>query len=139
MTTSKLGRLLLALSMGLNGLPALLASAPTPTDRPTVLTAWADALGVRGSRAASDAIAALDYSGTGTIAFNGEPCQLTTYRVRLDYTLPGMRREFNCSTADGQAHHEIQIVTDQAAWNETAAGLEGMARCERSARCRRVF
>src|SRR6185503_2235525 len=106
-TKRKLGRLFLACLVALNGLPAATASSATP-DRTRVLSECATALGVRGDLTKLGGIITIDYDSTGTIAVNGEPCQLTAYRVRLNYALPGMRREFSCIDANGQTHHETQ-------------------------------
>src|SRR6185436_13702484 len=119
MKLSNFGRLTLASLMALNGLPVLTASSPAPKAEQTVLSDWANALGMAGDVAVQDDIAGIDYWATGTVRVNGAPCTLTSYHVSINYRVPGMRQEFSCVDATGTAHHEIQVVANQNAWNET--------------------
>ena len=108
--------------MACSGLPVFAASPVTPPDRTTVLQAWANALGMSGDVAERAELTSIEYWGTGTVTVNGEACRLTTYHASVKYQVPGMRVEFACVDARGQAHHEIQVVANQLAWNEAVAG-----------------
>ncbi len=73
-----------------------------------------------------EAIATAEYWGTGTIDVGGQPCRLTDYRASINYQTPGMRVNFTCTRADGESHHEIQVVSGNFAWNEVGAPGAGL-------------
>jgi len=73
-----------------------------------------------------EAIATAEYWGTGTVEVDGEPCRLTDYRASINYQTPGMRVNFTCTRADGDLHHEIQVVSGNFAWNEVGESGAGL-------------
>ena len=104
--------------------PAAATPAPPPGgDVKTVLHDWANHMGMLRELAEHDLIATLEYLGTGTINTGGQPCQMTKYRVTINYQMTGMRAEIACTGAGGQKHEEIQVVGGQHAWNEV--GMPG--------------
>src|SRR6202022_1393958 len=127
MTLSKFGRLFLASLIALNGIPVLGASGATPTDRPAVLQNWANAVGMSGDNSGKDEITSLEYWGTGTVTLNGQLCKLMDYHASIKYKVPGMRVDFACVDANGQSHHEIQVVAGNVAWNEAEPGNDTSA------------
>ena len=120
--TKRIARFILASLIAVNGIPAFTASNVAPTTRQTVLQEWANAVGMSGDLAGQDEITSIEYWGTGTLTLNGQSCALTDYHASIKYQVPGMRVEFTCTDATGQAHHEIQVVADRMAWNEGEPG-----------------
>src|SRR5437867_594161 len=92
----RLPHLLLASLMAVSGIPSLEASNTTPTDRPSVLQEWANALGMSAAFAEKSELTSIEYWGTGTVSVNVEPCRLTDYHASIKYQVPGMRLEFSC-------------------------------------------
>jgi hypothetical protein len=92
-----------------------------------VLYWWANHMGMlRGVREV-DAIATLDYVGTGTIDVNGQPCRLTRYHVSVNYQVSGMRVDYACTLPNGQKYEQIPVVSGGYAWNEVGGPGAGLA------------
>lgn len=114
--------------------PAAPAKAAGPGgDVKTVLYNWANHMGMIRGVQEVDAIATLEYLGTGTMTVAGQPCKLTKYRATINYQTPGMRADFACTRADGQAHQEIQVVSGKFAWNDVGQVGGGLVPGEGSA------
>ena len=92
----------------------------------TVLYNWANHMGMLREIEEHDLIATLDFSATGTVAVNGQPCALTRYRAEVNYQMSGMRADFACTLPNGQRHEEIQVVGGQYAWNEVGGPGAGL-------------
>jgi hypothetical protein len=92
----------------------------------TVLYNWANHMGMLREIEEHDLIATLDFSATGTVAVNGQPCTLTRYRTEVNYQMSGMRADFACTLPNGQSHEEIQVVGGQYAWNEVGGPGAGL-------------
>lgn len=113
--------------------PAVAKPAGPGGDLKTVFYNWANHMGMIRGVQEVDAIATLEYLGTGTIAVAGQPCKLTSYRVTINYQTPGMRVNFACTRPDGQIHQEIQVVSGRFAWNEVGGIGAGLVPGEGSA------
>ena len=92
----------------------------------TVLYNWANHMGMLREIEEHDLVATLDFSATGTVAVNGQPCKLTRYRTEVNYQMSGMRSDFACTLPNGQNHEEIQVVGGQYAWNEVGGPGAGL-------------
>ena len=92
----------------------------------TVLYNWANHMGMLREIEEHDLVATLDFSATGTVAVNGQPCKLTRYRTEVNYQMSGMRADFACTLPNGQNHEEIQVVGGQYAWNEVGGPGAGL-------------
>lgn len=102
-------------------------------DLKTALYNWANHMGMIRGVQEVDAIATLEYLGTGTMTVAGQPCKLTKYRATINYQTPGMRADFACTRPDGQTHQEIQVVSGTFAWNEVGQVGGGLVSGEGSA------
>ena len=100
---------------------------PSPTaaaagDVKSVLFNWMWYTGMLRGVQEIDAVATLELKGTGTISVGGQPCKLTTYRASINYQTPGMRVQYACTAANGQAVKAIEVVSGQFAWDEDVLG-----------------
>ncbi|MBF8300990.1 MAG: hypothetical protein HW394_1360, partial [Acidobacteria bacterium] len=67
----------------------------------TVLYNWANHMGMLREIEEHDLVATLDFSATGTVVVNGQPCTLTRYRTEVNYQMSGMRADFACTLPNG--------------------------------------
>ena len=83
----------------------VLAQRRTPPRDPKsiVLFNWLWYMGMLRGVQEIDAVATLELKATGTIGVGGQACTLTNYRVSVNYQTPGMRVQYTCTAADGQA------------------------------------
>ena len=108
---------------------------PPPPYRPakdakdlrSVLFNWTWYLGMLRGVDEHELIVSLEYQGKGTMQVDGQPCTLTKYRVSTNYQLPGQRIQYTCTRANGQAYSNIEVLSEQYAWNEDIAGAEIIA------------
>jgi hypothetical protein len=98
--------------------------APDARDLRSVLFNWGWHLGMLRSSEERDLIASLEYQGTGTMQVNGQPCQLTKYRVSTNYQYSGQRTQIECRLPNGQTHSTIEVLSGAYAWNEDIPGAE---------------
>jgi hypothetical protein len=106
------------LSVPLGGQPVA-ATRPLPGTDPTkVLFELQDGLGLLRGLEQSDSVARVEYWGTtGTMTVEGKAAKLSSFKVSLNYDVPGMRFDF---TRDGK--RQIQVVADTHAWDEETPG-----------------
>jgi hypothetical protein len=92
---------------------------PLPgTDPVKVLFEMQVGLGMLRGLEQSESVARIEYWGsTGTMTVAGKTSRLTSFKVSLNYDVPGMRFDF---TRDGT--REIQVVAGTLAWNEETPG-----------------
>jgi len=102
----------------------VLAQRRTPPRDPKsiVLFNWLWYMGMLRGVQEIDAVATLELKATGTIGVGGQACTLTNYRVSVNYQTPGMRVQYTCTAADGQARKAIEVVSGQFAWDEDVVG-----------------
>lgn len=108
---------------------------PPPPYRPakdakdlrSVLFNWTWYLGMLRGVDEHELIVSLEYQGKGTIQVDGQPCTLTKYRVSTNYQIPGQRIQYTCTRANGQTYSNIEVLSEQYAWNEDIAGAEIIA------------
>jgi hypothetical protein len=108
---------------------------PPPPYRPakdakdlrSVLFNWTWYLGMLRGVDEHELIVSLEYQGKGTIQVDGQPCTLTKYRVSTNYQIPGQRIQYTCTRANGQAYSNIEVLSEQYAWNEDIMGAEIIA------------
>jgi hypothetical protein len=108
---------------------------PPPPYRPakdakdlrSVLFNWTWYLGMLRGVDEHELIVSLEYQGKGTMQVDGQPCTLTKYRVSTNYQLPGQRIQYTCTRANGQTYSNIEVLSEQYAWNEDIMGAEIIA------------
>lgn len=105
-------------TVSLRGQP-IAATRPLPGTDPTkVLFELQDGLGLLRGIEQSDSVARVEYWGTtGTMLVDGKASKLTSFKVSLNYEVPGMRFDFT-----GEGKRQIQVVADKFAWNEETPG-----------------
>jgi hypothetical protein len=98
---------------------------PGAKDLKSVLFNWTWSMGMLRSGAESELIKTLDYQAEGgTIQVDGQPCTLTTYRVQVNYQIPGYRTQIACTRANGQMYSNVETMSGDYAWDETIPGAE---------------
>src|SRR5256885_14562476 len=70
---------------------------------------------------------ALEYTGTGTMQVNGQPCNLTKYRTSISYRASGERIQIVGTRPNGQSCSNIEVLSGAYAWNEDIPGAELVA------------
>src|SRR6476620_2636438 len=101
--------------------------APGAKDLRAVLFNWTWYLGMLRGVDEHELIVSLEYQGKGTMQVDGQPCTLTKYRVSTNYQLPGQRIQYTCTRTNGQAYSNIEVLSEQYAWNEDIMGAEIIA------------
>jgi hypothetical protein len=111
------------------------AQMPPPEPATTVESALykaADAIGMLRGPQERDGIVTFEYWATGSLSYQGRPCQLMDYRASVRYAapdggerfpVPAMRVDFTCAAAGGQKpERHIDVVAGDLAWSETEPG-----------------
>jgi hypothetical protein len=85
---------------------------------------------VRGGQRNTKGFNTLEFTAKGTMAEPGADGAWHTYQVskiiaQSDFIIPASRVELNLMDANGQAKHEIRVVSGQKAWNEEKPGING--------------
>jgi hypothetical protein len=95
------------------------AQAPKVPTVKEVLYSAADSIGQLRLAAEVDRIATMNYSATGTLTVNNQPCKLKEYKASVNWLHKGMRVDYTC---DGQPRR-VEVVNHNVAWNETTPGV----------------
>jgi hypothetical protein len=95
------------------------AQAPKVPTVKDVLYSAADSIGQLRLAAEVDRIATMNYTATGTLSVDNQPCTLKEYKASVNWLHKGMRVEYTC---DGQPRR-VEVVNHDVAWNETSAGV----------------
>lgn len=106
------------------GGPPAYTPEPGARDMKAVLFNWTWHMGMLRGQAEPELVATLEYQAEGTIVVDGQPCQLTTYRISANYQLPGYRTQIECTRADGRAFANIETMNGAYAWDEDIPGAE---------------
>src|SRR5262245_38166296 len=93
-------------------------------DLRSVLFNWGWHLGMLRGEAEIDLIASLEYQGKGTMQVDGQPCNLTKYRISTNYQVSGQRTQITCTRPNGQTYSNIEVLNGAYAWNEDIPGAE---------------
>ena len=108
--------------------PRLPAGIHSGRDLQTVPDRWMWHMGMLRGLYEIDGVATLEIKkSTGMVRVNGQPCMLANYRASINYSLPGLRAQYVCTTPDGQRHQAIEVVSGQFAWDEDMMGAELIA------------
>lgn len=108
--------------------PPQFVLAQSASEVETILYQAADTLGMLRTPSEVDRVVTMTYSGTGTMAVNGQTCTMEEYRASVRYPIPneqhtfpvpGMRVDVSCATGD----RHVQVVAGELAWNETEPGV----------------
>jgi hypothetical protein len=94
----------------------------------------ADALGMLRGPQERDGIVTFEFWAKGTVARQGQSCEVSDYRVSVRYPaadrrertpVPGMRVDYTCAAGGGTGERRIEVVAGEFAWNETEPGRNG--------------
>lgn len=91
-------------------------------DLKSVLFNWERNQGMLRGHDERDMVATLEYQGKGSIQVDGQPCNLTKYRVSTNYQTFSQRTQIACTRANGQAYSNVEVVSGDYAWDETQPG-----------------
>ncbi len=98
--------------------------APDARDLKSVLFNWVWSMGMLKGHDEREAVATLEYQGSGTIEVDGQPCALTRYRASTNYQSLSQRIQYACTRPNGQTYSNIEVVSGLYAWDEDVAGAE---------------
>jgi len=96
-------------------------------DLRSVLFNWAWYTGMLRSANEVDLIESLEYQGKGTMQVDGQPCNLTKYRMSISYQWSGERIQITGTRPNGQSCSNIEVLSGAYAWNEDIPGAELIA------------
>ena len=102
----------------------LYTPAPGAKDLKAVLFNWAWYMGMLRSSEERDLIMSLEYQGKGTMQVDGQPCNLTKYRMSISYQKSGERIQYTGTRPNGQSCSNIEVLSGAYAWNEDIPGAE---------------
>ncbi|HEY8518763.1 MAG TPA: hypothetical protein VIN61_01685 [Gammaproteobacteria bacterium] len=106
------------------GAPPPYTPEPGAKDLKAVLFNWAWHMGMLRGQAEPELVATLEYRAEGTIQVDGEPCELTLYRISANYQIPGYRTQIECTRPNGERYTNIETVSGEYAWDEDIPGAE---------------
>src|SRR5579871_5435312 len=108
---------------GRRGAP-LYTPAPGAKDLKAVLFNWAWYMGMLRSSEERDLMMTLEYQGKGTVQVDGQPCNVTKYRMSISYQTSGERIQYTGTRPNGQACSNVEVLSGAYAWNEDIPGAE---------------
>jgi hypothetical protein len=108
---------------GRGGAP-LYTPAAGAKDLKAVLFNWAWYTGMLRSSAEQDLMMTLEYTGKGTMQVDGQPCNLTKYRMSITYQNSGERIQYTGTRPNGQSCSNIENLSGAYAWNDDIPGAE---------------
>jgi hypothetical protein len=103
--------------------------AEPATNLESALYKAADAIGMLRGPQERDGVVTFEYWATGSLDFQGRPCQLMNYRASVRYPaadrrerfpVPAMRTDFTCGGPKPDRH--VQVVAGDLAWDEAEPG-----------------
>jgi hypothetical protein len=102
---------------------------PEPGDRDlrAVLFNWTWHMGMLRGQAEPELVGTLEYQAEGTIRVDGQPCELSKYRISANYQLPGYRTQIECALPSGRTYRNIETMNGRYAWDEDIPGAEIIA------------
>ena len=74
-----------------------------------------------------DSILTLEHWASGSLAVGQERFDIPEYRMSLNFSYPGMRLDFTLAEPAGASERRIEVVSGDAAWNETERGMNATA------------
>src|SRR3984885_9855087 len=96
-------------------------------DLKAVLFNWAWYMGMLRSSAEQDLMMTLEYTGKGTMQVDGQPCNLTKYRMSITYQNSGERIQYTGTRPNGQSCSNVENLSGAYAWNDDIPGAELVA------------
>ncbi len=109
---------------GRGGNPEPYTPAKDAKDLKAVLFNWMRYMDMLKGHDERDMVATLEYTGTGTIQVQGQPCTLTKFRASTNYQTFSQRISYTCTRSNGQAYSNIEVVSGLYAWDEDTPGAE---------------
>ncbi len=108
---------------GSNRVPPLTLTAAGAGNVNAVLFNWMWYLGMLRGPEERESVASFElWKSTGTVQVAGQPCKLKNYRASINYQIPGMRVQYECTLPNGQSRKAIEVVSGQFAWDEDVLG-----------------
>lgn len=106
----------------------LSAAADAAPDLKTLLFRASDALGILRGLRQEDALTTLEFWARGTMAIDGKPYRVESYRGSLRFhAVPAMRADITRIGSDGRPQRLVEAVAGPFAWNESEPGVNGVA------------
>ena len=93
-------------------------------DLKSVLFNWAWYTGMLRSSEEYDVLMSLEYQGKGTMQVDGQPCNVTKYRMSISYQTSGERIQITGTRPNGQSCSNVEVLSGAYAWNEDIPGAE---------------
>ncbi len=115
------------LALLMHGAPMAQVASPAAPELEAVLYDAANSLGILRTVEEIDSITSQEAWAEGTMNVDGQTFQVTNYRLSLNYYVTGMRVDITRTGPGGEAQRQIEVVSGDAAWNETEPGLNATA------------
>src|SRR5215471_10885492 len=80
-------------------------------DLKSVLFNWAWYTGMLRSTNELDLIESLEYQGKGTVQVDGQPCNVTKYRMSISYQWSGERIQYTGTRPNGQSCSNVEVLS----------------------------
>src|SRR6516165_5586521 len=112
---------------GGRGAAQLYTPAAGAKDLKSVLFNWAWYTGMLRSSEEYDVLMSLEYQGKGTMQVDGQPCNLSKYRMSISYQTSGERIQITGTRPNGQSCSNVEVLSGAYAWNEDIPGAELVA------------
>jgi hypothetical protein len=96
-------------------------------DLKSVMFNWGWYTGMLRSSEEYDILMTLEYQGKGTMQVDGQPCNLSKYRMSITYQWSGERIQMTGTRPNGQSCSNIEVLSGAYAWNEDTPGAELIA------------
>src|ERR1700728_3470953 len=87
-------------------------------DLKAVLFNWAWHMGMLRSSEERDLLMTLEYQGKGTIQVDGQPCNVTKYRMSISYQTSGERIQYTGTRPNGHTCSNVEVLSGAYTWNE---------------------
>ena len=111
-------------AQGFGGGAPLYTPEPNARDLKAVLFNWTWHMGMLRGQAEPELVGTLEYQAEGTVQVDGQPCNLTKYRISANYQLPGYRTQIECTLANGRTYANVETMRGRYAWDEDIPGAE---------------
>ena len=103
------------------------ASAELPATVEALIFELANSMGMLRSRQPEDSILTLEHWASGSLSVGNQRFDVPEYRMSFNFSYPGMRVDYTRAEPTGASERRIEVVSGDAAWNETERGMNATA------------
>ena len=108
------------------------ASAELPATVEALIFELANSMGMLRGRSnqdtgSMDSILTLEHWASGSLSVGDQRFDVPEYRMSFNFSYPGMRVDYTRAEPTGASERRIEVVSGDAAWNETERGMNATA------------